>query len=591
MPVKTVIIGKESSYMNQVTFNQCSGRAGRRGLEVFGNVIFFDVTLPRIYRYLNAQVPSIRGSMGISPSFILRLLISQHELIRHGKSVIVEAFNKLVVEQILSPLLSSMDDITAQNNEFSERMKYLFRYNLEFLYRTGLINSKGQPRPYSGIISHLHYTEPYNMLFTYFLQKGLFHSYLEQLNAPEENILVILCYLFGRYKTTWMSSNEYLLPKPPVQFIECADNFNTEVLNIYSDSVRATTIDLEIEALPYSQIDPWSSTISQPEDIHTSISSYARISGNKSREYHNFQHFVSTMRHTSITSTSLLPFASFYEEGLSAFILDYFQTQSRREVTKKFKFMNQMELDKCISEFSQRLSVLYFGLNNQKILDHSDPFMKCLGRIMNKFKDLAESEEADTESDTGTESDTHTESDTGSDSGVESEAEIYDNGANDIDSTQTTSSAKVKTQPFIVFDQANLLTCVSILFTTFIGLEIPTESFDEISMEREIFSRLQTQAELLSIQDVYKTLKDVAHQSPTKCAKLIVDRITTLLEVHKDFLSRNPYKLKKAAKFLAGFISSLDHDFVQVLAYAKARILELDRTNRISPRVSSYLFN
>jgi hypothetical protein len=642
MPVKSVIIGKESSYMNQVTFNQCSGRAGRRGLEVFGHVVFFDVKLPRIYRYLNAQVPSIRGSMGITPSFILRLLIAQNELMHTGISEKVDAFNSLVVEQILSPLLSSVDT-TTQNNEFSNRMKYLFRYNIEFLYRTGLINSKGQPRLSSGIISHLHYTEPYNMLFAYFLEKGLFHSLLEQSQATEEDILVILCYLFGRYKTTWMSKKN-TLPKPPAQFIHYANRFNEEVLNIYSDSVRATTDDCEKEVLPYSRIGTWCAPRLRPDqDLHASISSYARISGNESRRYHNLQHFVSTMRHTSITSTSLIPFASFYEENMSAFIVKYFQTQSRREVIKSFKFMNKMELDKRVTDFSQKISALYNTLSNQCILDSRvDPFMKCLQHIITKFRDLVGSEENEDE-DESTDSDTDYEdildlissnksqdvsasideehgeataviidfkrlvsnihwsfrcsSDT--DSNSDSDTDSHNDSETDIDSDYTDSNSDSDTTPTddtqsnIVFNQANLLVILRILFKNHVGIDIQHEDvnddwesidteriFSEADgVERDICDKLKKYPSI-SIPIIYAIMVDLHEHTREECAKRIVDEIKILFEEYREKLAK-PDTLKKAAELLTRFISSLDDNFTPVYEYTK----QILHNSKVPPKI------
>jgi hypothetical protein len=401
MPVKSVIMGKESTYMNQVTFNQCSGRAGRRGLEIFGHVIFFDIRLPRIYRYLNAKIPSIKGSHGITPSFILRLLVAQNELNNQKKRPSVDKqkmnlkifeFNDLIVNHLISPLLSMMENNS--NSSVSDKMKYLFRFNIEFLYRIGMINSLGQPLSYSGVITHLHYTEPYNLLFAYFMKNSLFHKIIDQSDS-EKQILILMCYLFGRNRVSGFRNESSFLPAPPDIFIKYAEIYNEIVLNIYSDNVYASSNNIE-QTLPGSNL----SVINQPDTVTSefkSVSKYAALSGNQSRSFHSFKHFVSTTSHASITTASVMPFASFYDPDISAFLLDYFECGSRSAVIDKYKFLNENEFDKLVLEFAEKLSAVYYGLCNQRILIPKDIFMKKLFKIQSRFRTLLNEKEEEEE--------------------------------------------------------------------------------------------------------------------------------------------------------------------------------------------------
>ncbi len=47
------------------------------------------------------------------------------------------------------------------------------RFSMEYLLREGLLDSDGYTLAFTGIISHLYYTEPSNFIFLSFLQSGM----------------------------------------------------------------------------------------------------------------------------------------------------------------------------------------------------------------------------------------------------------------------------------------------------------------------------------------------------------------------------------------------------------------------------------
>ena len=52
-----------------------SGRAGRRGFDPVGNVVFFGVPSYKVQRLMTANVPKIVGNFPINVSLVLRLLL------------------------------------------------------------------------------------------------------------------------------------------------------------------------------------------------------------------------------------------------------------------------------------------------------------------------------------------------------------------------------------------------------------------------------------------------------------------------------------------------------------------------------------
>ncbi len=65
-----------------VFFRCCSGRAGRRGFDKRGNVVFAGIPQHKVERLLNSKLPPLIGTVPTDTSILLRTLI-----LHDGKSV------------------------------------------------------------------------------------------------------------------------------------------------------------------------------------------------------------------------------------------------------------------------------------------------------------------------------------------------------------------------------------------------------------------------------------------------------------------------------------------------------------------------
>lgn len=52
-----------------------SGRAGRRGQDLIGNVFFYDIPVPKVEKLMKSNVPELKGQFPLSITLILRLLL------------------------------------------------------------------------------------------------------------------------------------------------------------------------------------------------------------------------------------------------------------------------------------------------------------------------------------------------------------------------------------------------------------------------------------------------------------------------------------------------------------------------------------
>lgn len=79
MPCKTVVFSGDSVFLTALNYRQAAGRAGRRGFDVLGNVVFQGVSVDKVYRLLSSRLPDLNGHFPITTSLILRLCTLLHE--------------------------------------------------------------------------------------------------------------------------------------------------------------------------------------------------------------------------------------------------------------------------------------------------------------------------------------------------------------------------------------------------------------------------------------------------------------------------------------------------------------------------------
>ncbi|EGW01370.1 putative ATP-dependent RNA helicase DDX60 [Cricetulus griseus] len=103
---KHLEIPEDCTYADQKAIDdEMSGRAGRRGQDLLGDVYFFNIPLPKISKLIKSKVPELRGQFPLSISLILRLLLlaSKADDLEDGKAKVFlddlpEDFNEALNE-------------------------------------------------------------------------------------------------------------------------------------------------------------------------------------------------------------------------------------------------------------------------------------------------------------------------------------------------------------------------------------------------------------------------------------------------------------------------------------------------------------
>jgi len=233
MPCKTVVFAGDSIHLSALNFRQASGRAGRRGFDVLGNVVFHNIAPHRALEIMSSKLPDLRGQFSTSVTLILRLFILLNGT--DNSEFAASAVKALLTQNWL--YLGGPD----------ARMSIVhhLRFSIDYLRRQSLLSATGAPLNFSGLISHLHYTESAAFGFHALLRGGYLHqvcaAYSPSMSADRWNemaleLVLTLSHLFVR--ETCPNPKAALQPLPPsAQTILV--RHNAEVINIYRDYARS----------------------------------------------------------------------------------------------------------------------------------------------------------------------------------------------------------------------------------------------------------------------------------------------------------------------------------------------------------------
>jgi superfamily II RNA helicase len=84
MPCKTVAVVGDSIHLNPLEFQQMSGRAGRRGFDTAGNVVFMGLSERKMRMLLTGKLPNMVGNFPLNVTMVLRLLLMVSDITSDG---------------------------------------------------------------------------------------------------------------------------------------------------------------------------------------------------------------------------------------------------------------------------------------------------------------------------------------------------------------------------------------------------------------------------------------------------------------------------------------------------------------------------
>ena len=236
MPCKTVVFSGDSAFLTALNFRQASGRAGRRGFDLLGNVIFQNLPTEKALRLMSSKLPDINGHFPMTTVFVLRLLS-----LLHGT-------NNAKYAMDMTNALLSKPRLFAGGEEFKQQVLHHVRFSIEYLRSQGLLNAQGHPIGFASCVSHLYFVENSALAFHALLQEGYFHDLAEGLAADEEStlrkLMLIMSNLFARRPMRAAESDEHkkvikdsvslvILPDMPKDAARILQDANEQTLRTY----------------------------------------------------------------------------------------------------------------------------------------------------------------------------------------------------------------------------------------------------------------------------------------------------------------------------------------------------------------------
>ncbi|OTA76381.1 hypothetical protein M434DRAFT_402525 [Hypoxylon sp. CO27-5] len=246
MPCKSVVFTGDSVYLTALNYRQASGRAGRRGFDVLGNVVFHGIPPKRALEIMSARLPDLRGQFPTSVTLVLRLFG-----LLHGTNN--SDYATRAVKSLLTQTRLYLGGPAAQMS-----IEHHLRFSIDYLRRQHLLSEDGAPLNFSGLVGHLYFTENAVFAFHSLLKDGYFHGLCSRLYQKDQDdiileILLVLCHLFCRvpcyrYRDkVWLdnvvhrSPSLVLLPGLPKTAIRVLRAHNQETLTIFHNYVRTYT--------------------------------------------------------------------------------------------------------------------------------------------------------------------------------------------------------------------------------------------------------------------------------------------------------------------------------------------------------------
>ncbi|KAJ5782615.1 hypothetical protein N7457_004389 [Penicillium paradoxum] len=242
MPCKTVVFSGDSIFLTALNFRQAAGRAGRRGFDMLGNVVFQMVPPSKIKRLIGSKLPSLNGHFPITTTLVLRLFILQHGSDQAPSAV-----------KLINSILSS-PRIFLGGAEMRDTVLHHLRFSIEYLRRNNLLSSSGTPLNFAGCISHLYYTENSSFAFHALLNSGYLQELCQDIKKrPQKTLrtlMLVMAHLFGRIPLRQATLELYqsaekkppsivTLPHLPAKAASVLRAHNKQVLGIYTNYVSS----------------------------------------------------------------------------------------------------------------------------------------------------------------------------------------------------------------------------------------------------------------------------------------------------------------------------------------------------------------
>ncbi|KAL4440400.1 hypothetical protein ABPG75_003401 [Micractinium tetrahymenae] len=446
MPCRTVVFAGDHLFLSALQFRQMMGRAGRRGFDPLGHVVFFGVGPRKVRSLLISPVPRLLGHFPLTATMVLRAL-SLHHLAAaasssssgssssSAKAASAGKAATVLVRDTLAALFQRPFFAEGQPR-LLQQVQHLFAFSAGYLRHSGAIGRQGEPLGLAGLLCHLHWTDPANLALASLLRCGVLddicrgaveHMSDAAFEPLAEQLLVLFSHLFGakplhravverpeRFRDS--PSKVVLEPLPPA--VQAAiSRHNSEALALFVGYVRSYVAGLDgqaEEALPVSCVRlpaapaapapgheaQFASAAAPPPGSllgllatlrvrYAACSPFAALSG-RGDDFSSMDDLVRSVRSGVLIDVATLPTVGMVDRHgqpvpLNRFALDYWK-HGQKEALVAANGLREGEAWQALSAFSDVLRVTATALAQMLPPGAFHPVAYCLGRLASEFK-------------------------------------------------------------------------------------------------------------------------------------------------------------------------------------------------------------
>ncbi|KAL3128107.1 SKI-like SFII helicase [Cryptosporidium hominis] len=179
MPCRTTVFVNDSISLTPLLYRQASGRAGRRGYDVQGSVIFWDISVGKRNRLLTAELPTIKGNFPVTPTTVLRtFMLFENVLNEQTKNNISKERAVITFKALVKFYRDSLYSVD-YNHDFHKKLTATqFRFIVDLLRRFHVLDNYCGCTGYAGLVSHMFEYEGTNLLISKLIHSGVLFNYL-----------------------------------------------------------------------------------------------------------------------------------------------------------------------------------------------------------------------------------------------------------------------------------------------------------------------------------------------------------------------------------------------------------------------------
>lgn len=377
MPCKTVVFSGDSIFLTALNFRQAAGRAGRRGFDVLGNVVFQGVPYQKVCRLLSSRLPDLNGHFPLTTSLVLRLFTLLHDS-GHAPHA-VKMINSLL----------SCPRIYLGGTDARDTVLHHLRFSIEYLRQNHLLDSTGKPLNFAGCVQHLYYVENSSFAFHSLLKDGFFHDLCKDVShKPKQvvlNLMLVMSHVFARRylrkselerAAVGKSPSVIVLPRLPQNAAKILRAHNKETLDVFIAYVR-TFVAQHVKGLdcnlPLTGVKCGGDTPFKPSLLTPDIpaeqrinSAFVSLSGHRD-EWESITDLCKMLRSGVWLEPAAVPYVGIHPEEskqpLNAYLYDFFK-HGNVDALEKNNGIRKGDVWFLLNEFSMVLATIVTSFEN-----------------------------------------------------------------------------------------------------------------------------------------------------------------------------------------------------------------------------------